>query len=579
MKRSIVIASAVVLAAAALAAPAATAQAQAPAVAADTTSEYVVLYKEGADSAQAQKAVQAAGGSIVKVNTAVGVATVTSSNAAFAAAVTASPLIEGVAHNRAIGHAPAVNARAKAALKKAVESRAVEKDGRGHGQGPLGKKWGKKPSAEPLDEAQWDLDQMKANEAHKYETGDKRVLVGILDTGVDGTHPDIAPNFSNRLSRNFTTDVPVDANGDVIDGPCEDEPDQSCSDPANVDEDGHGTHVASSIASPLNKLGIAGVAPNVTIVNIRAGQDSGYFFLQPSVDALTYAGDIGVDVVNMSYYIDPWLFNCVDNPADSPADRAEQATIIKATQRALNYAHRKGVTLVGAAGNEAIDYTKTNVDSTSPDFASTPGEVAYDRTIPPSCVSLPGEGEHVISVSSTGISKRKSYYSSYGNGYIDVAAPGGDTYDTPTNTRDVTRATLSAYPESLARANGEIDENGDPTVEYVVKDCKGSTCAYYQYLQGTSMASPRAAGVAALIVSKYGRPTWGGGFGLDPNQVEARLKATAVKTPCPPGGVYNYTRITPAGATITASHTCEGTPSRNGFYGSGIVNALKAVGH
>ena len=43
----------------------------------------------------------------------------------------------------------------------------------------------------------------------------------------------------------------------------------------------------------MNGLGIAGVAPNVTLVNIRAGQDSGYFFLQPAVDALTYAADNG----------------------------------------------------------------------------------------------------------------------------------------------------------------------------------------------------------------------------------------------------------------------------------------------
>ena len=49
---------------------------------------------------------------------------------------------------------------------------------------------------------------------------------------------------------------------------------------ADVDENSHGTHVASTIASPINKLGMAGVAPEVTIVNIRAGQDSGFFFLQ-----------------------------------------------------------------------------------------------------------------------------------------------------------------------------------------------------------------------------------------------------------------------------------------------------------
>jgi hypothetical protein len=50
---------------------------------------------------------------------------------------------------------------------------------------------------------------------------------------------------------------------------------------------------------------MAGVAPNVTLVNLRAGQDSGFFFLQASVDALTYAGDHGIDVANMSYFIDP----------------------------------------------------------------------------------------------------------------------------------------------------------------------------------------------------------------------------------------------------------------------------------
>ncbi|GIH27999.1 serine protease [Acrocarpospora phusangensis] len=570
MKRLIAIAGAVSLAAAALTAPV---QAASGSAAPATSKEYVVLYKEGASAADAQKAIQAAGGSIVKVNTAVGLATVSTENAGFADAVRSSPAIEGVAANRVIGTAPDT-ARVRADVRKAIEAKAIEKEGRGHGKFA---KWNRRPSEEPLDDLQWDLDLMKANEAHKYEQGDKRVLVGVLDTGVDGTHPDIAPNFSNALSRNFTVDIPADANGDPIDGPCADEPDGSCNDPANVDEDGHGTHVASSIASPLNKLGVAGVAPKVTIVNIRAGQDSGYFFLQPSVDALTYAGDIGVDVVNMSYYIDPWLFNCADNPADSPADRAEQVTIIKATQRALDYAHRRGVTLVAAAGNGATDYTKTLIDASSPDFASEPGEAPRSRTIPPSCVSMPSEGNHVVSVSSTGISTRKSYYSDYGNGYVDVAAPGGDVYDTPGNTRDITKATLSAYPESLARANGEIDADGNPTVEYVVKDCRGSVCAYYQYLQGTSMASPRAAGVAALIVSKYGR-NGRGGFGMDPDDVERVLKQTATDTACPPGGSYTYTRHLPSGTTVTATHVCEGGRSNNGFYGQGIVNALRAVG-
>lgn len=56
---------------------------------------------------------------------------------------------------------------------------------------------------------------------------------------------------------------------------------------------------------------------------------------------------------------------------------------------------------------------------------------------------------------------------------------GRDVYDTAGGTRDVTKGILAAYPQSLAEANGEIGENGDPTVDYVVKSCdEGGTCAY-----------------------------------------------------------------------------------------------------
>ena len=208
-----------------------------------------------------------------------------------------------------------------------------------------------------------------------------------------------------QLSRNFTVDIPVDANGDEIDGPCEAEPDQSCDDPGDVDEDGHGTHVASTIASPINGIGIAGVAPKATIVNLRAGQDSGYFFLQPSVDALTYAGDIGIDVVNMSYYVDPWLFNCTDNPADSPDDQAEQRTIIKAMQRALDFAHRHGVTLVVGRRQRRHRLHQGHHRRVEPRLRRRAGRGALRArpSIPPSCISMPSEGNHVISVSSTGI--------------------------------------------------------------------------------------------------------------------------------------------------------------------------------
>ncbi|HWM21260.1 MAG TPA: S8 family serine peptidase [Ilumatobacteraceae bacterium] len=549
--------------------------------------EYVVVYTEGVSLDAARDAVAAAGGTIVNENTDVGVATVVTNNADFVAAASAQDALMGTAQNRVIGAAPDLVAGTGEGKKfdPAEADLATVAGAPTHGNRP-----GRPaPNAEPLADLQWDMAQIGAtvDGSYRFEKGSSGVRVGILDTGVDGTHPDIAPNFHARLSRNFTVDIPVDANGANIDGPCAAEPDQSCEDASDVDENGHGTHVASTIASPMNGIGIAGVAPKATIVNLRAGQDSGYFFLQPSVDALTYAGNSGIDVVNMSYYVDPWLFNCSSHPADSPEDRAEQQAIVEAMQRALDFAYEHGVTLVAAAGNGATDYTKIISDASSPDFADTPGEAPYVRDLldPATCISMPSEGDGVISVSSTGISARKAYYSDYGNGYVDIAAPGGDVYDTPDNNRDITKAVLAAYPESLARARGQLDPSGNPNTPNVVKSCDtAGTCAYYQYLQGTSMASPHTAGVAALIVSKYGeRDHNTGGLGMAPGDVEAILRSTATDTPCPVPPAFTYTRHVPVAGggtvTVTATHVCEGDPAANGFYGDGIINATKAVGH
>ncbi|TMR40050.1 peptidase S8 [Actinomadura geliboluensis] len=562
MRRALISAACAVATMAALAVPASAEPT--PAQAKGEVSEYVVLYKERVSPGQAHQAVRAAGGKIVHENRDVGVATVRSDNPEFIRAVMRQRALEGVAHNRIIGQAP----KAKKAAPK-VERMTGTKS-------TVSLKGAPSKDAEPLADLQWDMKQIHATAdgSYKKEPGDKRVLVGVLDTGVDGDHPDIKPNFNRQLSRNFTTDIPTDANGNEVDGPCEF---KSCVDPNDWDDNDHGTHVASTIASPRNGLGMAGVAPNVSIVNLRVGQDSGYFFLQPTVDGLTYAAKHGIDVVNMSYYIDPWLWNCGNNPADSPEDQLEQRTIIKAAQRALDFAHDRGVTLISAAGNDLVDYTKTNQDDSSPDFPSTPGEEPHDRTVPASCVSMPSEGEHVIPVSATGPSTRKSYYSSFGNGYVAVAAPGGDKVDNAEQRPDDKGGIWAAYPERLAKERGELNADGTPKVPYIIRSCKGDDCAYYQSIQGTSMASPHAVGVAALIVSRYGhRDTRNGGLTLSPNTVERVLRGTATAKECPSPRTVEYVWYTSAGKQ-TSTQTCEGSKEQNGFFGNGIVDALNAV--
>ena len=299
MRKSVVGAAAVALSVVGMSLLAASAGAAAGQTA--NEQQFVVVYAAGASTDAAHAAIAAAGGTVLKENTAIGVATVATTNAGFAADATAAQAIEGVAHNQAIGTAPDQRgADARSSTRRRPTSRRGRRTRRGT---PPARRRGGAARRPAVGHA---ADRRHRAGSQRYEQG-KGVRVGIIDTGVDGSHPDIAPNFDAKLSRNFTTDIPVDADGNEIDGPCEH---PSCVDPPDEDDDGHGTHVASEIASPVNGLGIAGVAPKATIVNLRAGQDSGYFFLQPSLDALTYAGDHGIDVVNMSYYVDPWLFNC-----------------------------------------------------------------------------------------------------------------------------------------------------------------------------------------------------------------------------------------------------------------------------
>ena len=545
--------------------------------AAGFTGELVVFFADGTTGQEVQSAVEGAGGTIVDVLPQLNIARVTTDNPRFAAAVTATGVVLGIVRNHSIGtDRPGLGHRfAEGEGRMGGATGASDSGGSQPGAVPNGPK-GKNDGPETFSYLQWDMEMIGAtlDGAHKTATG-KGVVVGIIDTGIDAAHPDLAPNFDAELSRNFTTDIPA------IDGPCEAEPDQSCEDPADVDEGGHGSHVAGTVAAAYNGFGISGVAPDATLVNLRAGQDSGFFFFFETVEALTYAADNGIDVANMSFFTDPWLYNC--ESADDYVEGAptadeidEQAMIRQGLLDAVEYARDGGVTLVAAAGNEHIDISQpTRVDHISPDY---PPGTEQERLVTNNCLDLPSEAPGVIQVSAIGPSTVKSDYSNYGLGSIDVAAPGGwfrDYFGTQ-DFREPENMILAPWPAGVTAEEGVLNKGGqlkDP--HFYKKDCiNGNDCWYFTFIQGTSMASPHVTGVVALIIQAHGTPDGSGGFDLDPDTVYELLTSTATDTPCPDPALLDYTD---EGRPESWNATCEGDADFNSNYGDGIANGAAAV--
>lgn len=335
----------------------------------------------------------------------------------------------------------------------------------------------------------WGLSAIGAVEAQTVDVPRAAVTVAVMDTGIDPDHKDLKDRIDASRS------VGCQVNGI---------PNQDPS--AWKDDHYHGTHVAGTIAASHNGYGVDGVAPDATLIAIKTSNKAGSFYPEYVACAFDWAAEHNVDVSNSSYYMDPYAFWM--------PNEASQAAGLEAASRAVHYSKEHGVVNFAAEGNSDDDHDNPTIDKDSPNDVE---GAAVERNVAGG-IDVPAMlNDSVLSVSAlklpTGADPataklERAGFSNYGKNSVDVAAPGQRIWSTM------------------------------PTWE---KDPP------FGYLSGTSMASPHAAGVAALVKEIHPDYT--------ADEVIALVKKQAG---------YTYDRL------------AEPTDGKE-YRGAGLVNALDAV--
>ena len=289
----------------------------------------------------------------------------------------------------------------------------------------------------------WGAEAMDARGAAEVAVTRAPVTVGIIDTGIDDTQPDLVGRVDTARS------VSCAVNG--VPNQAED---------ARRFSSGHGTHVAGVIAANHNDIGIDGIAPEATLVSIKALNESDLLYPEALVCAYEWATTHQVDIVHNSYQMDPWVYW---NPTDP-----EQAAALEASERAIHRAQSSGLAVIAGAGDRGVDIDHPTTDSDSP-MDSTP---IPNRSVEGARM-VPAQVSGVVTVSSVGMEDwnaeplratlMRAERSNYGAS-VDFAAPGEWIYST--------------YP------NGRIPQ-------------------IYGYTSGTSTAAAHVSGIAALVKSVH----------------------------------------------------------------------------
>jgi subtilisin family serine protease len=301
-----------------------------------------------------------------------------------------------------------------------------------------------------------------APEAWEIQTGNPNFVIGVIDTGVDYTHPDLAGNIWTNPGEVAGNGIDDDGNGYIDDVRGWD---FAYNDNDPMDVDGHGTHVAGTIAGRGNNgIGVAGVAWNAKIMPLKFLNDQGSGSTSDAIAAIAYATAQGVKLTNNSW---------------------GGGGYNQALYDAINAAGQAGALFIAAAGNDS------NNNDASPSYPA-----SYNLA-------------NIVSVASTTRTDSLSSFSNYGATSVDLGAPGSSIYSSVPNGGYATYSGTSMATPHVTGAAALVWSQNPTWTAQQVKDTLMNTGDSLAALAGKTVSGKRlnvfnalaAANLPAVTVS------------------------------------------------------------------------------